>query len=108
MLAAPVSGLSEASEGSAESPDRRPFGQHRQVHLGLATRSIRATAPPTSASGADGPGVMRVQHLGDTAGEPLAGGNVEKLVGAVGVGLGPQDSGDEELGIRRTSHRAFP
>ena len=42
---------------------------------------------------------MGGDHLRDAAGEPLPGRNVQELVRAVGVGLGAEHPGDEELGL---------
>ena len=44
--------------------------------------------------------VMLVQHPRNTSGDTLGGAEVEKLVGAVRVGLWAEDAGDDELCLR--------
>lgn len=40
---------------------------------------------------------MSRQHVCDHAGEALAGGDVQEFVGAVGVGVGAEHAGNQEL-----------
>jgi hypothetical protein len=44
-----------------------------------------------------------VEDEGDGRGELLGGGEVEELVGAVGVGVRAEDAGQQELGVREAA-----
>lgn len=43
---------------------------------------------------------MVLKHVGDATGQSFAHWDVQEFVGAVSVGLGAENSGDEELGLR--------
>ncbi len=57
------------------------------------------TVPPCRPRSSLSPKVVILEDVRHTGGHFLAGGDVEELVGAVGVGVRAEDAGNEELGV---------